>query len=428
MVQPDGRLKLIDFGIARHFTPGKTSDTMPFGTPGYAAPEQYGQGQTDARSDIYALGVVIHHLLTGYEPGISPFYLPDITTFPVKVSPSVATAVQQAVQMDAIKRPSSAADFCQMLSADLPITARHPSWLWFASSLVVLFIVAVTLFIVVRPQQQGKVVGTTNSQQITDTMDATPSRNTPIPEREAVATTDDMATNAGEATVTLYPTPTPTLPATPSPTLLPAVIAVATFTPELVIAYVSLPLTTVANGEMDFNSPPSGLVTLQNIPFQIESHIFKSQASSAPYNTAPTRAVLPADMARAYRLYLLLNAGNGFLQFKDRPIGRLNVVCNETTYTASDLQLGREIREWHSANNVVSSASRVQQVWQGTIAGHSNLTGQIDMLIVDLPRACQDDRLTAIELVDTSVESVQSLDPALNLIAITVEHYDQPAR
>ena len=65
MLKPDGRIALIDFGIARHFKPGKTRDTTPLGTPGYAAPEQYGRAQTTPRTDIYSFGVILHQLLTG---------------------------------------------------------------------------------------------------------------------------------------------------------------------------------------------------------------------------------------------------------------------------------------------------------------------------------------------------------------------------
>ena len=46
MLTPDGRLYLIDFGIARFFKPGQIKDTAPFGSSGYAAPEQYGKAQT----------------------------------------------------------------------------------------------------------------------------------------------------------------------------------------------------------------------------------------------------------------------------------------------------------------------------------------------------------------------------------------------
>lgn len=68
MLEPDGKVKLIDFGIARIFKPGKEEDTVPMGTPGFAPPEQYGRSQTDARSDIYALGVTLWSLLTDKQP------------------------------------------------------------------------------------------------------------------------------------------------------------------------------------------------------------------------------------------------------------------------------------------------------------------------------------------------------------------------
>lgn len=56
---------LIDFGIARQYTANNDSDTEIFGTRDYAPPEQYGFSQTDARADIYSLGVVLRFLLTG---------------------------------------------------------------------------------------------------------------------------------------------------------------------------------------------------------------------------------------------------------------------------------------------------------------------------------------------------------------------------
>ena len=75
------------------------------------------------------------------------------------------------------------------------------------------------------------------------------------------------------------------------------------------------------------------------------------------------------------------------------------------------------------ADNVVSAASRPQQVWTGEIADFPGLTGHIDMLSLDLPESCQNGRLTALEIVDSSTETIGSLDPALNIIGITVEYY-----
>lgn len=69
MISGDGVLKLIDFGIARERKAGKNQDTTILGTVGYAAPEQFGFMQTDERTDIYALGVLMNKMLTGYFPG-----------------------------------------------------------------------------------------------------------------------------------------------------------------------------------------------------------------------------------------------------------------------------------------------------------------------------------------------------------------------
>ena len=61
-----GKIKLIDFDAARMEKPGKFADTHFIGTPGFAAPEQYGFHQTDERTDIYSLGLTLK-LLLGYE-------------------------------------------------------------------------------------------------------------------------------------------------------------------------------------------------------------------------------------------------------------------------------------------------------------------------------------------------------------------------
>lgn len=68
IVLPDGSIKLIDFGAARQFKKNSSDDTVYLGTPGYAAPEQYGSGQTDVRTDIYNFGMTVFHLLTGIHP------------------------------------------------------------------------------------------------------------------------------------------------------------------------------------------------------------------------------------------------------------------------------------------------------------------------------------------------------------------------
>lgn len=59
---------LIDFDAARFHKPQAEADTQILGTTGFAAPEQYGLGQSDTRTDIYSLGVLMNVMLTGEHP------------------------------------------------------------------------------------------------------------------------------------------------------------------------------------------------------------------------------------------------------------------------------------------------------------------------------------------------------------------------
>lgn len=68
MLSNDGVVKLIDFNAAKQFSSGQNEDTWLMGTQKFAAPEQYGFGQSDQRTDIYAIGVTMHYLLTGCFP------------------------------------------------------------------------------------------------------------------------------------------------------------------------------------------------------------------------------------------------------------------------------------------------------------------------------------------------------------------------
>ncbi|MBQ2933382.1 MAG: serine/threonine protein kinase [Clostridia bacterium] len=68
IVTSDGTVKLIDFNASRIHTEGKQKDTVVLGTIGYAPPEQYGISQSDQKSDIYSLGVLLNVMLTGVHP------------------------------------------------------------------------------------------------------------------------------------------------------------------------------------------------------------------------------------------------------------------------------------------------------------------------------------------------------------------------
>src|SRR5204863_7988227 len=118
MITPGGHLYLIDFGIARHFKPGQARDTIAFGSPGYAAPEQYGKAQTTARADIYSLGATLHHLLTGHDPSDDPFTFPALQLEPDNSTTKALTdLVAQMVTIERAKRPANIQEIQQTLSA-----------------------------------------------------------------------------------------------------------------------------------------------------------------------------------------------------------------------------------------------------------------------------------------------------------------------
>jgi tRNA A-37 threonylcarbamoyl transferase component Bud32 len=104
----DGRVYLIDFGIARRFVPGQARDTGPLGSPGYAAPEQYGVVQTTPYTDIYGLGATLQTLVTGKEP----LELQDDAGSGQVMAPQIPAPLQQLIddmtEPDTRKRPQSA--------------------------------------------------------------------------------------------------------------------------------------------------------------------------------------------------------------------------------------------------------------------------------------------------------------------------------
>lgn len=104
MIDRNGSVRLIDFGIARVFKVGKASDTTAFGTPGYAPPELYSGSQSDVRSDIYSLGATLHTLLTGFDPNQTPLQLPPVRQINPVVSQDTERALTKALAYNADQR------------------------------------------------------------------------------------------------------------------------------------------------------------------------------------------------------------------------------------------------------------------------------------------------------------------------------------
>ncbi|MGE5613929.1 MAG: protein kinase domain-containing protein [Bacillota bacterium] len=112
-----GTLKLVDFGIAREYKPKSGSDTVYIGTRGYAAPEQFGTGQTSPASDIFSLGVTLHELLTGKDPSAHPFDLKPVRFYNDSVSAGLEKIISKCTAEDVHARYQSAADLLADLEA-----------------------------------------------------------------------------------------------------------------------------------------------------------------------------------------------------------------------------------------------------------------------------------------------------------------------
>ena len=95
---------MIDFGIARSFRPGQTRDTQLLGSPGYAAPEQYGRAQTTPQTDIYSLGALLHTLLSGQDPSEQR---QELAPLRVDQRPELTVLTQRMLSVDPGARPAN---------------------------------------------------------------------------------------------------------------------------------------------------------------------------------------------------------------------------------------------------------------------------------------------------------------------------------
>ena len=127
MLRQDGRVVLIDFGIAKVFQAGRRGTMI--GTEGYSPPEQY-RGISEQRGDIYALGATLHHLLTRRDPRKEPpftFHDHRIGAFNPTVTPALEAIVSRALEYEIEDRYASAdelqLDLLKLLkSSDRPVT------------------------------------------------------------------------------------------------------------------------------------------------------------------------------------------------------------------------------------------------------------------------------------------------------------------
>jgi len=117
-------IKLIDFGIAREYKEEAGADTVYIGTRGYAAPEQYGTGQTGKCTDIYSLGVTMHELVTGKSPIVKPFGMKSASYYNSQVSMEFEKIIKKCTSINPDDRYQTADELSRELKQLLNMESK----------------------------------------------------------------------------------------------------------------------------------------------------------------------------------------------------------------------------------------------------------------------------------------------------------------
>ena len=115
MIDNLGKVRLVDFGIAKIFISGKKQTTI--GTEGYSAPEQY-KGNANPASDIFSLGATMHHVITRKDPRLEPpfsFHERQLRDFNEEASPELQLIIDTSVQPKAEERYNFCSDMKEAL-------------------------------------------------------------------------------------------------------------------------------------------------------------------------------------------------------------------------------------------------------------------------------------------------------------------------
>lgn len=419
LLDNQGNAYLSDFGIVKFSsTITSTTGSALIGTPAYMSPEQIqGDQPLDHRTDIYALGVMLFEMLTGKRPyeadtpakqlmahALEP--VPDIYQYNAKLPPGTESIINKAMAKDPEQRYASAGDIASELSKLVSGEARPPqvigrsfstknrkprrSWLILLSSLIILLLLLMVFL----------------SQTIL--------RNT--------------ANNVAPLSIDkpeITHTPSPTIPASDTPTIPPTLQSEELIEPSPMPVPV-FDVISLKEGSI-LQTPESNLgllptpQSLLDIPFDPGWKI----STQCEHNPAQHQTSISVDTSiqNPRRVYILIQAGNGAIDFEGNVIGKITLYFENGQRLVEPLVLGHNIRDWrfnlpeHYVNS--TSSYHLQEVWRGKT--EDGIDGRIDLLSIEIPEGLQEEILSNFELTDTSSATVNSEDPCIHLIAITAE-------
>ena len=137
---------LIDFDVSRLYKKSTTTDTRVMGTTGYAAPEQYGFSQTDARADIYSMGVLLNEMMTGKHPSTE------------LASGRIGCVVEKCVEVNVDRRYASAAELRTALESDGPEpdrTNKRQKRMWLLASIITVIVLICIIWVFVGSRSEN---------------------------------------------------------------------------------------------------------------------------------------------------------------------------------------------------------------------------------------------------------------------------------
>lgn len=317
ILTPEGHLKLVDFGIARFFKLGQTHDTAAFGTPGYAAPEQYGADQTVPQSDIYSLGIVLHEMLTGEEPTARVPFLPltPPSRLGVAVPPAVDAAIARATDLAIVNRFADAAGFVAALLPPAAPARPRPSHLsrW----------VIATLLVVVLLTAGGLTLRAWGARQsvamATEATAVAPTADRAVIIEVSAAPTQPTTTSAPTKTVTPTPTDTPPTPTASRLDLSGA--GIVSMTDDAANEYA--PNLSPDQREMVYmsNAGDGWQLLVQDTTTGVTRALTDNGANNyiPTYSPDGTRIVFASDVGGDFDLYTIDHNGGPLVQLLDQP-------------------------------------------------------------------------------------------------------------
>lgn len=131
-ITPEGKAMLVDFGLFKYDEPSKSTTLGARAiTPGYAPPEQYGRGRTDARTDLYALAATLYAMLSAHEPLESVLRMagnemPSARQLNPAISPAVSNAIEHAMELEPDHRFNSVEEFMEALQESNATVVMQP--------------------------------------------------------------------------------------------------------------------------------------------------------------------------------------------------------------------------------------------------------------------------------------------------------------